>query len=363
MKNQRALVIAITLGLAFWLGPVIIPFLLAVFIAILLDPMVRLLMRRKWPRTLASATVVSGFVILWIIAVFGLYRFATDFTAELPTYTAKVKELLLQSSQNFKEFDLGNIWPASHAKIQKVEIVDGRPLWTQILVGGMGSFFEVLTLIFLVPLLVMYLLIDRENLLESFNELMGQYYYLPKLNSDLPHMLRAFFSVNLITALVLILVHGIALRILGFDHWQALAVVTGVLSLLPFIGVPLAIGFPFLQGVLQFDSFYPFLSIAVVIGVTHFLTNSILLPNLMGARTNINNVALLVGILFWSWLWGAMGFLLAIPMTALAKILLESNPSTYAIANLLAAKPHYMVPGRRKSVPINSQAVSEGYTP
>lgn len=350
----------IMLALAYWLGPVLIPALLAVFIAILLEPLVRGLMQFRWPRTLASATVVSGFIVLWALAFFILWQFINDFTTDLPLYSSKIKELLAVLTRNFREFDVPTFWPAGDPTVQKVELVDSRPLWTQYLVGGMGSLFEVLTLIFLVPLLVLYLLIDKENLLESFNELTGQYYYLPKLNLELPRMLRAFFSVNLLTALLLIVIHGTALRLLQFDHWQALAVVTGVASLLPFVGVPLAIAFPFLQGLLQFENFYPFVVIATVIGVAHFIANNIFLPNLIGTRININNVALLIGILFWSWLWGAMGFVLAIPMTALAKILFESNPSTYSIANLLAAQPQYMVPGRRKRARPSSQTVTEG---
>jgi predicted PurR-regulated permease PerM len=76
----------------------------------------------------------------------------------------------------------------------------------------------------------------------------------------------------------------------------------------------------------------------------HVISANYLIPKIIGSRVNIGPAAATAGILFWGWLWGLMGILLAVPLTALVKIVADSHPSLIHLSNLLAEDPRPVSP-------------------
>ena len=81
----------------------------------------------------------------------------------------------------------------------------------------------------------------------------------------------------------------------------------------------------------------------MIIGLTvvslHLLSANLLIPKVIGSRVDIGPVAATVGMLFWSWLWGGIGLLLAVPLTAFVKLVADCHPALLPISNLLAETP------------------------
>jgi predicted PurR-regulated permease PerM len=114
---------------------------------------------------------------------------------------------------------------------------------------------------------------------------------------------------------------------------------SGLLNLIPFLGVVLASVVPLLAATLQFSTAGPFLIIALTVVSLHLLSANLLIPKFIGSRVDIGPVAATVGMLFWSWLWGAIGLLLAVPLTAFVKLVADCHPALLPISNLLAETP------------------------
>jgi predicted PurR-regulated permease PerM len=143
--------------------------------------------------------------------------------------------------------------------------------------------------------------------------------------------------------------HWLVFAGLGLRNAVGLGLITGLLTLIPLIGLPAALIFPTAQGLLQFDRVLPFFLLAASMTALHLLTANYVIPRAIGGRVKINATAATAGLLFWGWLWGVTGFVLAVPLTALLKVLLESNKETEAYAGLVAIKPRTTRPwfGRR----------------
>lgn len=124
-----------------------------------------------------------------------------------------------------------------------------------------------------------------------------------------------------------------------------LGIASGFLNLIPFLGVILAVLVPLAGALLQFDSAVPFAIISVTVIALHIISANLLIPKIIGSRVSIGPVAATAGILFWGWLWGLMGILLAVPLTALVKIVADCHPSLIHISNLLAESPRRVSPG------------------
>lgn len=109
---------------------------------------------------------------------------------------------------------------------------------------------------------------------------------------------------------------------------------------------------PLMAGVFQFHSLTPFAVIVVTVVAFHLITVDLLVPRYVGARLDIGPVAATIGFLFWGWLWGVVGLLLAVPLTAFVKLLADSNPAMSHLSNLLAREPQRFLI-RRKTATIS----------
>lgn len=373
----------LVLGVLYFASAVFVPFVMAVIIALLLDPVVTELEKRKLSRSFATLVAMGIFALFIGIAGQAVYQVTARAMRHSPQYLDKVNVIISAVERRTGEF-AGEFKPrGTHMSavgspqsvevtkkvtterteatngagggsqvesnsrvedVQRVEVVDGPAYWRSVLLRTVGSVFEVVSIAFFVPLFVFYFLIDKSNLVESFNTLAGKFFYLPKLNSELPKMIRAFFRANIVGGLILVLLHLALFLSLGLKNALALAFVSGFLNLIPLVGGPLALFLPFAQGLVQWNDPLLFVVMTVGIVVFHFTVGNVVLPQMIGARINVNPAALILGLLFWGWLWGAIGFLVAIPLTATLRILLESNNAGMPLANLLAAKPRHVVP-------------------
>src|SRR5581483_12512734 len=99
-------------------------------------------------------------------------------------------------------------------------------------------------------------------------------------------------------------------------YWPLVGPLSGFLSLVPYVGLPLSIIPPMAAGLLIFDRPAIYLLIAPVIAVLHLVAMNLLYPKVVGARVHLNPLVVTVALMFWGTIWGAIGLLLAVPITA-----------------------------------------------
>lgn len=111
------------------------------------------------------------------------------------------------------------------------------------------------------------------------------------------------------------------------------------MNLLPFVGLVLALAVPLAAAILQFNTAGPYIVITLTILFLHVVSANLLVPRFIATRVSIGPVAATVGMLFWGWLWGVMGLLLAVPLTAFIKLVADLHPSLGHLSNVLALTP------------------------
>ena len=189
-----------------------------------------------------------------------------------------------------------------------------------------------------VPFLMFFMLVRKEHIYDWLCTTFGTTTDVPKFVSGVSRMVRGFAGGNLIVGSVMAVVTIGVLLAIGMQGAVAL-MASGFLNLIPFLGVVLASIVPLLAGTLQFSTAGPFLIIGLTVISLHLLSANLLIPKFIGSRVNIGPVAATVGMLFWSWVWGAIGLLLAIPLTAFVKLVADCHPALLPISNLLAETP------------------------
>jgi len=102
---------------------------------------------------------------------------------------------------------------------------------------------------------------------------------------------------------------------------------SGFLSLVPYFGVVLAVAPPFVVGLAQYPDVAPLIVLLAGVVALHLIALNVLYPQIVGSRVHLNPVVVTLAIMFWGWLWGGMGLILAVPITASMKAICDNVSS------------------------------------
>lgn len=325
-------------------GEIFVPLVVSLFLAILLEPLVARAQVRGWRRNRASFAAV----LVFMLAVFGVgWACSQPFSrivGEFPQYRSKIRSVVVAVERKARPIRQGAAMVQSSKGPSDVRKASGGVEWTGILWRGVGSFVQAAGIAVFVPFLMAFGLSEKELLREAAERVGAGAWNMEFIEAETAQMVRTFFLGNLIAGLGAGLFHWIAFVGVGLTNAVGLGLLTGFFTIVPIIGLPAALLLPIAQGLLQFDSAMPFIVLAAALTAVHLFANNFVIPRLIGSRVKINATAATIGLLFWGWMWGIVGFLLAVPLTALIKIILEGNPRTAAIAGLFATRPRPAAP-------------------
>jgi AI-2 transport protein TqsA len=336
-------VIALAVTFFYFASSLCITILLAGFLAILVEPAVALLDKLHVPRTASAALVVVFGMILVSATFYVFYEKGVAFVDTLPQYAGKIRkavEPITSKIQRVQE-NAGKLTPATPAASKKVPEVriSEPPSWPAYLARGVGSMTGAVVIAGVIPFLVFFMLVRKDHIYWWLCTTFGRATDIPEFVRRLERMVRGFAGGNLIVGSILATVTVAVLAAIGLEGAFALGIASGFLNLIPFMGVILASVVPLLAATLQFGSAGPFLVITLTVVSLHLLSANFLVPKFIGSRVNIGPVAATIGMLFWSWLWGGIGLLLAVPLTAFVKLVADCHPALLPISNLLAETP------------------------
>ena len=326
----------------YYASSICITVILAAFLAILFDPVVVRLEKLYLPRGVAAAVVVLAGMGLIGLLGHALYGRAVTFAEELPVYTSKIQQAIEPISQKIQKVQqsagslTNDVQPIK--KVPEVRLQES-PTWPAYLVRGAGSVWGVLIIAGVVPFLAFFMLCSRDQMATRMNALFSSRIDSARFIATLNQMVRGFVVGNLIVGSVMAVATTLMLWGIGMKGAIPLGIASGLLNLVPFLGLIFSLVLPLAAALLQFSTPGPFIVIILTILLLHVVSANLLIPKFIATRVSIGPVAATVGILFWGWLWGVMGLLLAVPLTALVKMVADLHPSLCHLSNMLALTP------------------------
>jgi len=355
--SLRVIVISIFIAFCFIASSVCLTLLLAVFLAVLVDPAVSYLQRWHVPRSMAAALIILLFMAGAGFAAAASYTRGLQLVDQLPQFSERIRRTIRPLNDKIQEVQdtarSVTLEPTPPKRLAEVKIHENTA-WPSYIVRGVGSAWGAVVIAGVVPFLMFFMLIRKEHMGIRFENWLGQRIDVPLFVARVSKMVQGFVVGNLIIGVIMSAITVGVLVLLKVQGAVALGIASGVLNLVPFLGVVLATAVPAVAALMQFTSFGPLLIIAATVITLHLVSANILIPKIVGSRVEIGPVAATVGILFWGWLWGVLGLLLAVPLTAFVKIVADSHPSLIHISNLLAVSPRpmpsrFFSKGRKKS--------------
>ncbi len=316
---------AAVLTLIYFAKPVLVVTLVSILISFILTPIVDICDRVHLPRWFGSGIAVLLLLALCYGAVYFSYNRAVAFADELPTYSARIRGMIAHVRKSTEKIQrtAENVLPAEQEDKNAVKVKQTSS-WTDRLTSGAGTVTEILLLIGFIPFLVYFMLSWQEHFRSSTVML----FKLENRNTAyvtlglISAMIRSFIVGNVVIGVFISLISMIVFSVIGLPYFYFLGVLSGFLSLVPYLGVVLAMVPPVVAGLGQINSEKLIVIVVTVLGL-HLFSLNVLYPKVIGSRLQLNPLAVTLALLFWGWLWGAMGLILAVPITGAMKIMFD----------------------------------------
>jgi predicted PurR-regulated permease PerM len=334
--------------------------LTAVTIAFILEPLVALLMRLRFPRSLASFVVCTLALLLVYLIGIGAYTQISGLITDLPKYSQKIAQIVDTVQQKVDTMEKSTYQliipsrqrreqqqqpppplpperktrrkstepppPAAPAPIPEVRIHEEQSNALLMYVyERLGSFYQILLMVSFVPFLVYFMLSWRDHINRSFLQLFQGEDRLVAARSlqGIADMVRAFVVGNFLLGILLAIASSIAFWVIRLPYPILVGPLSGFLSLIPYVGLPLALIPPMFVALAQATSFGYFV-IFVIVASFHLLALNLLYPKIVGSRVHLNPLVVTFSLMLWGFLWDAAGLVLAIPLTAAIKAVCDN---------------------------------------
>ena len=334
---------------------VFMPLVLALLVFHLLAPFVQRLVKWRLPRVLAALVVVASLVGVAGAAAWSLTDDAVAVVQHLPeaarrlrtivrsvgpstgpSLTDKVQEVAKELESTASEAMGQEQAPRG---VTRVQVEQPMLRGSDVVLGGARNVIVVGGSIVLVLVCATFMLVGADRLKRIVVEITGPTLTRKKVTvqilDEIARQIQRFLVVQLLTSAFVATLTGLTLWWLGLENAGIWGLVTGVLNTLPYFGPLLATIALTGISLVQFGTLDMVLRVA---GASLFITSLEgywLTPYLLGRSAQMNQVAVFIAILFWSWMWGPIGLLLAVPLTTMIKVICDHVEELQPIGKLM----------------------------
>jgi predicted PurR-regulated permease PerM len=336
---------------------VLIPFALSVLFAFLLSPAVNWLQRRGLSHAISIAIVASLVLLIVVGAGLLVWTSVSEFASNFPKYrdelTAKVQSVnqhLSNYTEKIEEFVSGktstNETQGGEDPGKSSNDASSQKISWQSWAGGAGAIVSPLGTAGLVLVFALFLLINRDDLRDRFVAVIsrGNYLVTNEAIDEAADRISRYLVAQLILNASYGGVFGLGLFLIGrflspetgFPNVLFLGAMAGLVRFVPYVGPFIGAGLPLAVSIAVFPGYTVFFAVLGLIVTLELLSNNVVEPWLYGSSTGVSPIAVISAAVFWGWLWGAVGLLLATPLTVCLVVLGRHVPSLRFFATLLS---------------------------
>ncbi|MBV9765304.1 MAG: AI-2E family transporter [Acidobacteriaceae bacterium] len=381
LASQRSLRVGISVvalasvvALLYYGRDFFVTLIVSAMFAFILDPAVLLVMKVRVPRPAATLIVIGiALVGVYLLAATAWTQVAT-LGEDLPGYTSRLSELWGKANEQMDQFTQKSVdlivpktlreqgqqiqekpqqalkarrrkagassqlaQSPSPPMVQEVRIhTEPKPVIAT-LYGYVSGYFHVLVMASFVPFLVYFMLSWRDHISKSFLHLFQgeDRYIVGKSWSRIGDSTRAYVVGNFILWVCLSSVSALAFFLLGVPYSPLIGPISAFFSLIPYVGLPLSIAPPVLAIIAIPTNFKIILTLVLLTAALHVVAMNLLYPKIIGRRVRLNPLVVTIALLFWGGVWGGIGLVLAVPITAAIKAVCDNVESLEPYGRIL----------------------------
>jgi predicted PurR-regulated permease PerM len=345
---------SVAIAVTWWARAVLVPILLALLLSHALEPLVGWLERHYCPRPVGVFLAVAGLLIGLAASAYALRDPATTFVTELPASVRKMRRALedhlrdgsgafnrvQQVASDLERAAGAADHPPTPSGVTRVRIEEPRFRLGDLALRGSRELAELLTQAVMVVFLLYYLLLAGDMYRRKLANIAGPSFSrrrrVLRVLMDIDLQIRRFLLVRLLISVLVAAATYAALSLLHVNQAGMWGLVSGALNVVPYIGPVVAVFGVTVAAFAQFGTPGATLIAGGATASIAFVEGYMITPRLTGRAGRMNAVAIFVGILFWGWLWGVTGMLLAVPLLTAIKVGCTHIEELQPVAELLS---------------------------
>jgi predicted PurR-regulated permease PerM len=348
----------VVIAILYWARIVFVTAMLSVIVALILEPFVSLLVKARLPRGIASFVVCLVAVLVLYFSGLAAYNQMSSIASDVPAFKEHLSALIANVSdkiQNFEDSAAHLLMPApkpvapapppSTTKksrraapptvavlppgyIPEVRIHEDRSPISSYIFTRLDTLYQFILIASFLPLLVYFMLSWRDHVYKSFLRFFDGPDRMTASRSlqGIAGMARAFVVGNFMIGVMLAALSCALFAVIRLPYPFLIGVLSGFLSLVPYAGLVLALLPPALAALATGAPSSVLLIALIAVAALHLTAMNVLYPTLVGARVHLNPLIVTFSLMFWGFLWGAAGLVLAIPIMAGVKAVCDNVP-------------------------------------
>ena len=324
-----AMIVLVSFLLIYTLADILMPVFVSVGIAYLLEGIVHQAERLNIPRFAGVTLVFSLFITILVFLLFYLIPIVSQQAVEL---VQQIPDIISNAQTGIMR--LPKLYPKliSESKIHSIllalqdELLSYSQNLLSVSAASLMGLIKAMIYLFLVPMMIFFLLKDKDILMRWFTQFLPQERHLSiHVWHEVDMQIGNYVRGKCAELLILSVVSYITYSIMGLNYAMLLAVLMGLQVVLPYIGATLVtfpvIGVAYFQWGISNDDF---MNILIAYGIIQAVDSVLLVPLLFSGMVNLHALAIIVAILFFGGLWGFWGMFLAIPLATVVKAVLTA---------------------------------------
>ncbi|MCB1620044.1 MAG: AI-2E family transporter [Thiothrix sp.] len=277
---------------------------------------------------MVGAFLVMGTVIILVINM--VAENAVAMAVNAPEYQLKIQARIQELFS----------WVAPRAEFSMDKLADLFNL--QRLLGWVtGLVSSVTSTLMLVVVYLLFIFLERPWFDAKFAALFSEperHAHALTIRREIMRRIQVYLSVKTLVSVLTGVLSWLLLTLIGVDYAVFWGFIIFLLNYIPTIGSIVAVIFPALLALVQFDTITQFLLVAILLGSLQFMIGNVLEPRLMGANLNISGLAIMLTLSLWGTIWGITGMILSVPITVVLMIVCAQFRSTRGLAIMLSAE-------------------------
>jgi predicted PurR-regulated permease PerM len=327
------------------LQAVVVPLIFSVIFAVMLYPLARKLEAWRFPRGVAAIIAIVLASLFTGSVVYFLGNQMVQLGSQRKELTDKI-EIMVEDAQSYisSHFGIKKSEQSEQIENQVSQVVENGGKIAAAVITAVANFLRDVTLI---PLFVFFFLYFRDFLLEFFHRAFSaENKIIDGILSKMYDVIQSWFTGVVVVMVIVGALNTIGLFLLGIQYAAFFGFLASALLIIPYIGIIFGSFLPVIMALITKDSYWYAVGVVGVFWVIQILEANIITPYIVGSKISINPmIAILVLILFGN-LWGISGLILALPITALLKIIFDEIPDTRPLGFVLGEPENHHLQNR-----------------
>ncbi len=320
------------------LKTIFIPLTFAVFLSFLFQPLNRFLLNKKIPVGITILLMVIIILVSFTLMGTIVYTSVSSFVTEFPKYETQINEMFQKLIVQL-EIPVEKVMDYLTNKVNWLQLADRFSL-SKIISGTMGTFIDFLVKLLLTVAFMIFIVLERTKLIKRVEKVLtkDEAEHSTDVVIKIEQSVKTYIVNKTFISLITGLISMFFIAILGIDFAVISGLLIFILNYIPNLGSIVASAFPMLICFIQFGFSWQLIAISTALISTQMIMGNFVEPKMMGTGLKLSPLFVLIALIFWFWVWGPVGMILAVPISSAMNLIIKEIPSLKIVSAFISSE-------------------------